>query len=149
MTGPPLLIPESVEKLGITYSVGPEVYIGKALDKAGFPGFFHSYVDVRDVARLVVFAIDHPDKANNERFIAASSYAPVQAHADILRKAYPERADIIEKGTPGEGYTPGTYAFPKNKVYDGTKAVRFTGQDYIPLERSVVDTIEALKSILV
>lgn len=113
------------------------------------PGAYHTYVDVRDVARFVVYAIDQPDKANNERFIAASSYAPPQAHADILRKAYPERADIIDKGTPGEGYTPGTYEFPKHKVYDGTKAVRFTGQDYIPVEQSVVDTIEKLKSILV
>lgn len=143
------MIPESVEKMGITYSLGPEVYLGKPIDKAGFPGAFHGYVDVRDVARLVVFAIDRPDKANNERFIAASSYAPAQAHADILRKAFPERAAIIDKGTPGEGYTAGTYAFPKNKVYDGTKAVRFTGQDYIPLEQSVLDTIDKLKSILV
>jgi len=142
------LIPESAEKLGLTYSVGPELYLGKPLDKVGIPEAYHTYVDVRDVARLVVFAVDHPDKANNERFIAASSYAPPQAHADILRKAFPERANIIAKGTPGEGYTPGTYAFPKRKVYDGTKAVRFTGQDYIPLEQTVLDTIERLKSIL-
>ena len=79
----------------------------------------------------------------------ASSYAPPQAHADVLRKAYPERASIIQEGTPGEGYTVGTYAFPKGKVYDGSKAVRLTGQDYIPVEKTIIDTVESLKSILV
>ncbi|KAK1833421.1 hypothetical protein QBC39DRAFT_346020 [Podospora conica] len=148
VTGPPLLIPESADKLGLTYDVGPLLYLGKPIDKVGIPGAFHTYVDVRDVARVVVFAIDHPDKVNNERYIVASAYAPPQAHADILRRAYPERADIIQKGTPGEGYTPGTYAFPKSKVYDGSKARGLTGQDYIPLEKTVIDTVESLKSIL-
>jgi hypothetical protein len=95
-----------------------------------------------------VFGVEHAEKANNERFIAASTYALPQGVADILRKAYPERAGIIEEGKPGEGYLP-DHSFPrKGIVYDGSKAVRVTGQGYIPWENTVLDTVEKLKAIL-
>jgi hypothetical protein len=100
------------------------------------------------VARLVVFGVAHPEKANNERFIASSVYAPAQAVADILREEFPERAEIIEKGTPGEGYFP-DYRYPPKLVWDGTKAFRVTGQDYIPWRQTVLDTVEKLKPVLV
>ena len=127
--------------------MAPHVYMGRPLDQSGIPGGSHGYVDVRDVARLFVFAVEHPDKTNNERFIASSAYSPPQAVADILRKAYPERAAIMAEGTPGENYYPG-YAYPQSKWYDGSKAVRVTGQDYIPWEQTVIDTVEKLKPIL-
>jgi hypothetical protein len=124
------------------------VYSGVPLWKSGIPGAGAGYVDIRDVARLVVFGVAHPEKANNERFIAASTYAPAQGVADILRKAYPERADIIEEGTPGEGYRPDHSFPPEGIVYDGSKSVRVTGQAYIPWEKTVLDTVEKLKAIL-
>jgi nucleoside-diphosphate-sugar epimerase len=125
----------------------PDVFIGKPLDQAGFPGLYNGYVDIRDVARLVVFGVEHPQKANNERFLAASFYSPPQAVADILREEFPDRAEIIEKGTPGEGYQP-DYSF-RGIVYDGSKAVRVTGQEYIPWRQTVLDTIEKLRPVLV
>ena len=96
----------------------------------------------------MVFGVEHPEKANNERFIAVSAYGSPQAVADILRKAYPERANIIEEGKPGEGYLP-DHSFPRDGVvYDGSKAVRVTGQGFIPWEKTVLDTVEGLKSVL-
>ncbi len=117
------------------------------MEQATIPGVIPGFVDVRDVARLVVFGVEHPEKANGERFITSSAYAPAQAIVDILRKAYPERSDIIQKGTPGSGYFPG-YAFPAATVYDGSKAVRVTEQDYIPFEKTVLDAAEAYKHIV-
>ncbi len=111
--------------------------------RGAFPGF----VDVRDVARITVWAVEHPEKANGERYITSAAHGPTQAIADILRKAYPDRDDIIEKGTPGEGYLPG-YKYPTSLNYDGSKATRATGQDYIPFEKTVLDTAEALKHIV-
>lgn len=124
----------------------PQVFAGKALEEAGFPGA-DGYVDIRDVARLVVFGVEHGNKTNNERFLAAAHYSPAQAVADILRQEFPERADIIKQGTPGEGYYP-DYRFPQKSAFDGSKAVRVTGQDYIPWRQTVLDTVEKLKPIL-
>ncbi len=105
------------------------------------------YVDVRDVSRFVVFAVDHPEKTDGERYIAASACGPPQAMADILRKALPERAAAIDKGTPGDGYLPG-YGFPASgNSYDGSKLVRTTGRDYIPFDKTVLDTVESFKNI--
>jgi len=147
VAGPPLTVPSSVDKIGMTNRIAPNVYRGVPLDKADIQGSYNGYVDIRDVARLVVFGIEHPEKANGERFLAASVYSPAQAVADILRKAYPERASIIQEGTPGVGYLPG-YKFLKQAVYDSSKAVHFTGEEFIPWETTVLDTIEKLKPIL-
>ncbi|KAK0624213.1 hypothetical protein B0T14DRAFT_478330 [Immersiella caudata] len=147
VAGPPLVVPASREKIGETYALPADVYVGKALEESGLPGASPGYVDVRDVARLVIYGVENPEKANNERFIAASTYGPAQSVADILRKAYPERRGVIKEGTPGEGYEEG-YTWPKGKGFDGSKAVRYTGQGWISWERTVVDTVEKLRPIL-
>ncbi|KAK4150249.1 hypothetical protein C8A00DRAFT_18189 [Chaetomidium leptoderma] len=147
VAGPPLVAPSSLDKVNITTKNISDVFAGVPLDQAGIPGSHHIFVDIRDVARAVVFAVDHLEKTNNERFILASFASPQQAVANILRKAFPERAHIIEEGTPGEGYLPG-YAFPKHRVYDGTKITRVTGQDYISWEKTVVDAAEMFKRLV-
>lgn len=126
----------------------PDVYAGAPLEEAGIKGIWSGWVDVRDVARLVVFAVERPNEAGGERFLAAAHYAPAQAVADILREEYPERAKagIIQEGTPGEGYNP-DYRFPPKIVYDGSKAVRATGQNYIPWRQTVLDTVESVKHL--
>jgi len=148
VAGPPVVIPSAAANINLTTRIITSVYSGVPLAQAGIPGAHPGYVDIRDVARLVVFGVEHPEKANNERFIAASAYVQPQGVADVLRREFPERAGIIEEGTPGEGY-PRDFSFPKDGiVYDGTKAVRATGQEYIPWEQTVLDTIASLKSVL-
>jgi len=147
VAGPPLVTPSSYDKIIISNRLIPDVYLGKPFAKSGLPGGFDAYVDIRDVARLVVFGIEHPDKADGERFLAAPYYAPAQAVADLIRKEYPGQKDVVEEGTPGEGYSP-DYSFPEVRGYDSSKAVRVTGQQFIPFEQTVVDTVEKLKPIL-
>ena len=148
VAGPPVVLPSAAASISPTTRIISSVYSGVPLAQAGIPGAHPGYVDIRDVARLVVFGVEHPEKANNERYIAASAYVLPQGVADILRKEFPERADIIEKGTPGEGY-PLDFSFPKDGIaYDGTKAVKVTGQEYIPWEQTVLDTIAKLKPVL-
>lgn len=124
-----------------------KVYTGKSIEESGIKGAVAGCVDVRDVGRITVWAAANPEKANGERYITSSGYGSAQVIADVLRKAYPERTDIIAKGTPGEGYLTG-YQYPLSCVYDGSKAAKATGQDYIPLEKTIVDTAEALKHIV-
>ncbi|KAK3312190.1 hypothetical protein B0H66DRAFT_395417 [Apodospora peruviana] len=151
VAGPPLVVPASEDKIPISTKMIWEVFMGKPLDKVGIPGIYHGYVDVRDVARLVLFAADRPDQVDNERFILARYYSPPQAVADIIRRKYPSPKWIcqtIQEGTPGEGYDCEQYTFPKKLVYDGSKARCVMGRDYIPWEKTVVDTIERLKPLL-
>ncbi|KAL7904112.1 hypothetical protein GGI35DRAFT_472665 [Trichoderma velutinum] len=145
--GPPLVLPPSPDQLGQTVEFVWHVFSGRPFDKCGVPGAFYAYVDVRDVARLVVFGIEHPEKADSERYIAANVFAPLQATADILRAAYPERKHIIQEGNPGEGYFP-DYRFPDEVIFDGSKAVRATGQGYIPWETTVQDAAKAFEKYL-
>ena len=35
---------------------------------------------------MVVFAVEHHEKANGERFLLASAFGPVQSIADIIRE---------------------------------------------------------------
>ncbi|KAK4140690.1 uncharacterized protein C8A04DRAFT_14690 [Dichotomopilus funicola] len=147
VTGPPLITPATPSKISMSNVLIPDVFSGKPLASSGIQAS-SAYVDIRDITRLVVFGIEHGDKTDGERFLAAAHWAPAQSVADILREEYPERKGIIEEGTPGEGYYPG-YKFPSVGGLDGTKAVRVTGEEYIPWRKTVVDTAESLKSILV
>ncbi|KAK9331535.1 hypothetical protein V1520DRAFT_390464 [Lipomyces starkeyi] len=102
-------------------------------------------VDVRDVARLLVFVVDHPDKTDGERYLAVSGVGTSQAMADILRKHYPERKSIIDEGTPGEGYRPD---FDVSMVVDASKAVKLTGVPWIGYEDSVVAAAKEFEKYL-
>lgn len=101
-------------------------------------------VDVRDVARLLVFTVDHPEKTNGERFLAASSCGPNQAVADILREKYPERSGIIQEGTPGVGYTD----YDISSFIDASKAVKATGVPFIGFKESVLAAAQTFERYL-
>ncbi|CAH0050413.1 unnamed protein product [Clonostachys solani] len=142
--GPPLVVPNSVFKIKGT--TGFIVSIQAGLDG---PDVFKTYpwwVDVRDVARVIVFCVKN--RVDGERFLAVSAYGPQQAVADVLRSVRPNSR--VEKGVPGEGYAMPGYQAPvsEDQILDGSKLVRVTGQDYIPYEKSVVDTALAYEPLL-
>lgn len=146
------MIPTSVETIPITVSSIWAIFTGAPLKESALshllPGMLDSYVDVRDVARMILWGVEHPEEADGERYILASWYGPSQSMADILREKYRDRAGIIQKGHPGEGYVAG-YGFPENgEIYDSGKAKRATGQEWMSWEETVVDTVERLKGLL-
>ncbi|CCT69936.1 related to V.vinifera dihydroflavonol 4-reductase [Fusarium fujikuroi IMI 58289] len=136
---------ESISKIGGTTAFIWQILSGQEIPKPLTPN--PGYVDVRDIARVAVFSVDHPDKANGERFLLASGLVPPQAAADVLRKAYPERQDIIKVGTPGQGYFP-DYRFPEERVLDASKAVKVTGQSFYHVEQTITDTAKSLEKFL-
>jgi hypothetical protein len=95
----------------------------------------------------MVFAVDHPEKADGERFIAQGGAPTYQAVADVLRKHYPKRN--IDVGTPGEGYAP-DYGFSEDAPYkiDSRKAVKVTGVEWIGFEESTVDAAKSFERYL-
>jgi nucleoside-diphosphate-sugar epimerase len=146
--GPPLLLPENPEDLNMTAKVVWTVLSGQEIPPPF--GGSNGAVDVRDVARLILFAVEDKEKANNQRFIAASGVRSEQAVADILREAYPDRIDIIKEGNPGVGYLP-DYSVPEDSPaakVDNSKAVRVTGKEWISPKQSVVDAAKAFEHYL-
>ncbi|KAK0736707.1 hypothetical protein B0T21DRAFT_348733 [Apiosordaria backusii] len=147
VAGPPVVLPESKEKIHGTTKLISDVYSGTELAKSGVPGAFPSYVDVRDVARVVLFGAENPERVNGERFLLSGYHVPAQGVADVLRERYPEREGMIERGEPGKGYEKG-FGYPKERFFDGSKVVRVTGVGYTPWEETVVDFVESVKGIL-
>jgi nucleoside-diphosphate-sugar epimerase len=147
VAGPPVVLPNSGEDMYYSLHAIWDVYTGKPLNETGFHGH-DAYVDVRDIARLTLFGLEHPDTVDGERFLAAAGWAPPQAIADILRDKYPGRARIIERGNPTEGYAPGFGFLSDGLAFDGTKAVRVTGMQYLPVEKTVIDTIDRLQALV-
>ncbi len=141
-----MVAPSAPEQINETNEFIWQILTGHDLATAGL-GMDPSYVDVRDVARLVVFGIEHPDDADGQRYLAASGYFPNQAVADTLRKAYPGRRDIIKEGNPGEGYSP-DYSYPKKTVPDSSKAAKVLGQPWIPLHQTVLDAAKSYEALL-
>lgn len=145
VTGPPLLLPETLGEHGknISETVRDvcQILVFKKIVPAIAPN--PSYVDNRDVARIMLFAIEEAKKCNGERFIACGGRFAEQAIADILRKQYPDRG--IEEGNPGEGYLP-DFSYPRDGVtISGRKIVDYTGVEYFPYEQSILEAAKAFE----
>lgn len=139
--GAPLVEPKTAEQVG-----GTIARIWAVLSGADYGNLMVGHdVDVRDVAKLHLYPIEHPSETNGERYIASAAFSPPQAYADILRKALPEAKDRIQEGKPGEGY-PSNYQL-NPKMIDGSKAEKILG-GYIPFEESVVNTAKAFRGLL-
>ncbi|KAF5247013.1 hypothetical protein FANTH_6589 [Fusarium anthophilum] len=143
VAGPPLILPEDPEKLSETAIVPYRIMNGENMSSAG-PGN-GTHVDVRDVARLMLFAVDKKEVADGQRYIAGGNgnFGNIQAYRDLLRKAYPERQGIIGKGEPGKGYLQ-DYSIPNGSFkVDASKAVEATGQGWIPFDEMVLESAKA------
>jgi nucleoside-diphosphate-sugar epimerase len=143
VAGPPLILPEDPEKLSETAIVAYRIMNGQDMPAMG-PGN-GTHVDVRDVARLIVFSVESKQIADGQRYIAGGNgnYANIQAYRDLLRKAYPDRKSIISEGEPGKGYNQ-DYSTPEGGfLVDASKAVKATGQDWIPFDQMTLDSAKA------
>ncbi|KAJ9612459.1 hypothetical protein H2200_004056 [Cladophialophora chaetospira] len=142
VTGPPISWPATPDKLNTTLLPIWNIYSGKKEMPPQIGGA--GYIDVRDVARMHVWAAEHPEQSNGERYITSNGKAPPQAAADLLRKHFPERDIIV--GTPGQGYT-ADYWFVKGESSTvSTKAYKALGvKRFISYDQSVLDTVEAFE----
>lgn len=107
-----------------------------------------AYVDVRDVARVFVYMVDHAKEVDGERYICCGSRGNGQAMADILRNHYEDRAGIMKTGIPGMGYLP-DYSFPKDGlIVSGNKVAKLIRKKWIGFEQSVLDSAKAFEKYL-
>ncbi|KAI9830862.1 MAG: hypothetical protein M1826_004291 [Phylliscum demangeonii] len=145
--GPPAQLPATPEALNESLKPTWAIFAGENPTLEDFV-FLTAVVDVRDVSAIHIRCGEYPRDSDGHRFIASAAYYSAQATADILRKHYPARRDIIPEGHPGQGYQP-DYRKPADKYgFDGTKAARAVGLTYIPVEQMILDTAKAMEKFL-
>jgi nucleoside-diphosphate-sugar epimerase len=145
VTGPPVSWPPRPEGLNTTLLPIWNIYSG-ATGPANMPPQIGGagYIDVRDVARMHVWAAEHPAQSNGQRYILSNGKAPPQAAADLLRKTFPERDIIV--GEPGKGYTPDYWFVAGEASTVATKAYQALGVErFIPYDQSILDTVAAFE----
>ncbi len=144
VTGPPVSFPSSPAKLNATLKPVWDIYSGEAKTVPPSIGG-QSYIDVRDVAALHVWVMEHPAQSNGQRYIAANGKGTPQAAADILRKAFPDRDIIV--GEPESDYVPGTYDYPPGmRSTRATKAYKAMGvESFRQYEDSILDTVKSFE----
>ncbi|KAI1106444.1 NAD(P)-binding protein [Jackrogersella minutella] len=109
------------------------------------PSGVYLWTDVRDVAHAHVAAMERPEAGGKRFFITAGHYNNRQI-ASIVRAAFPELGDKL----PDENVKLAAGAdFPAEGPckYDNSRATKVLGIDWIPLEKSVTDTVKTLLAI--
>lgn len=99
------------------------------------------FVDVRDVALAHVRAMERPEAAGKRFFVTAGHFSNKEL-VEVVRKNFPEL-----KGIPSEHVAGGNY--PEGGVYgfDNSRVQKVLGIQFKGLEKSVVDTVNSLKSV--
>ncbi|KAH8727211.1 putative NAD dependent epimerase/dehydratase [Phaeosphaeriaceae sp. PMI808] len=151
--GPPLIAPKTVSAVGETIHNIWQVFSGVS-DLKPFPGL-SEVVDVRDVAQLLRYPIEHPVETNGERYIASGSISHPQATADILREELKSDASAlarISKGTPGKGYRSDYQQIDDDQGgndVDSSKARKLLeGGEWISHKKSVIDTAKTFVGLV-
>ncbi|KAI0143729.1 hypothetical protein GGR57DRAFT_342782 [Xylariaceae sp. FL1272] len=94
---------------------------------------YRDTIDIRDVARMLLWPIQNTKKADGERFICSSAAADGQKIADILSKHLPSLG--MQGGNTSRDWSVDYLS----NTFDSSKALRATGQNWIPYEKSTVD----------
>jgi nucleoside-diphosphate-sugar epimerase len=142
VTGPPISWPATPDKLNTTLLPIWNIYSGNKQMPFQIGGA--GYIDVRDVARMHVWAAEHPDQSRGQRYLLSNGKAPPQAAADILRERFPERDILV--GEPGRGYTSDFWFVKGESSTVSAKAYEALGvKRFIMFDQSVLDTVEAFE----
>jgi nucleoside-diphosphate-sugar epimerase len=109
------------------------------------PTGVHLWVDVRDVAKAHVEAMERPEAGGNRYFVTTGLFSNRDI-VPIVRKNFPQLADKL----PDDSVQGGDY--PGGKIeniykYNNSKATKELGIDWIPIEQSVTDTIQSLLQV--
>lgn len=136
MCGPPLSLPDDPTQLSETAKIVWNVLDGQKVNPA-FEGIW-PYVDVRDVARLVVWAVGHPTQSDKERYLAVATEASPLNIAKNLLQLYPRRQKIIQGSCSGANLSL-EQPVPERAVgFDSSKAVKATGDAWISFDRTIL-----------
>ena len=145
--GPPVQPPATASALGATLRPIWEILSGSGT--SALPGFgTHGFVDVRDVAWIHIWCMEHPSQSSDKRIRASAGLERPQGVVDTLRQAYPERQDVIPQKEPGKGYLPDTVLIREKPFVNGVQASQLVAMKYIPYKQSILETAKVLERYL-
>ncbi|KAF1826040.1 NAD(P)-binding protein [Dissoconium aciculare CBS 342.82] len=139
--GPIVHYLNSLDSLNTSNQRIRDIVQGKAKDEIPETGVF-LWVDVRDLARAHVLAIEKKDAAN-KRFFIVAGYFSNREIAEIVAEHYPQyKEGLPTKDTPGGDY-------PKDGVYkfDNSRSKEVLGLTYRSLNDSIKDTVKSLQAV--
>ncbi|KAM0327203.1 hypothetical protein ACHAQA_006336 [Verticillium albo-atrum] len=141
--GPVKQAPKSVESVNTSNTVLAELLAGKhkdGLPPTGLP----LWVDVRDVALAHVKAMETEGAAGKRFFLAAGIYSNEEL-VKIVWDKFPElRSRLPEEGKWGGAPSQALKSFG----YDNSRATEILGLEWTPYEKTVVDSVKSLASLL-
>lgn len=105
---------------------------GDELDK----NFAGAFVDVRDVARAHVLALEKPE-LKSKRLVLLNDVYALQDVADYINKHFPELRGKIATGVPGEGKE----IVKHIAHYDNSKTKKLLGFEFISFGQAITDTV--------
>ncbi|KAI1433435.1 hypothetical protein GGR50DRAFT_688269 [Xylaria sp. CBS 124048] len=143
--GPPLVPWKSAENIPYSNRNIWSVVAGE--DIPGPMEVYGDTVDIRDIARMLMWSVSNPQKADGQRVVCSSAVGGGQAIADILAKRMP--ALQIKPGKPGEGYAPDYKPAKGVAGFDSSKALEMMGLDWMPYEESIIDMAKFLQRYIV
>ncbi|KAK0634043.1 hypothetical protein B0T14DRAFT_534041 [Immersiella caudata] len=132
--GPPLYIPP-IHQLSLRLADIHAIYHGGPIPP--FSPIRSTFVDVRDVATLVLRAVES-DTATG-RYLLVGNKSPIspQAMANVLCERFPERKEtVIQLGKPEEAYPDVEWGFGAGRARE------LLGREWISFEKSVLNSVE-------
>ena len=117
-----------------TSSIIPKILNTKKGEK--LPEFIGSAVDIRDVAKLHIAAIEN-DNLAGKRLMARSGYWDTQILLEAIQKNFPEIARDMPEGNPGSSEE----AKKTYSTFDNSETTKLVGIEWIPVEKSFKDEI--------
>lgn len=131
----PILNAQTASSLNESNKVFYDMLHGKLSEVPPDMGY-HPWVDVRDLARAHIKAIETPTAGGHRIIVKADDIASShQDIADALRKHFPSAP--VPVGNPGGGFTLGQGAY---YLVDNTKSKELFGMTYYKLEDTVLGT---------
>ncbi|ORY64123.1 putative NAD dependent epimerase/dehydratase [Pseudomassariella vexata] len=102
----------------------------------------HFWVDVRDVAKAHVEAMERTEAGGKRFFCTAGNFCNKEI-VEIMKKKFPDLKDQL----PGEDFKGGEYPEKGPPKCDNSRATKVLGIEWISLEKSVVDTVTSLQAL--
>lgn len=134
--GPPLYMPPQVDLLSPSIRIVYDTVIeGTGVSTVRGGGTVMSSVDVRDVARLMLWAARHPQEADGQRYLACAWNTTPEHITEILAENFPQLPLTLAEARGADPLSDGG-----SPLYRGEKALKAIGQDWIELEKSIVDS---------
>lgn len=99
-----------------------------------------NWVDVRDVAKAHILAFEKPAAGGHRLFTTAGFFSNKDL-LEIVRKNFPELKDQLPAETVKGGDLP-----PEDKIFkvDNSETTKLLGFEWLPLEKTTVDTVKSL-----